>query len=299
MSDIQSFIDKAWSDHGDHADDVARRLADSASLIESADDVAPYVRLVTHVYGEHLARWDDGIRLLRSIRELPPANAHAPSRETIERSIAVLRYGSGDAHALDALATDDRIAALAIAAAALAGLRRFGDAIEAYDTAVALAPRDLRADSPAARALAIGGNNLAVALEEKFDRDRNETDGMVRAARAGLEYWTLAGTWLEEERAHYRLARSLLAACDAHAAIESAKRCVDVCARNDAPAFERFFAHAVLAIALRAAGDRAAFESARADALAWHARVAPDERPWCDNGLAELEPPSTTDRGLR
>ena len=40
--------------------------------------------------------------------------------------------------------------------------------------------------SPALRALAVGGNNLAATLEEKPDRDARETRGMVDAARAAL-----------------------------------------------------------------------------------------------------------------
>jgi hypothetical protein len=40
-----------------------------------------------------------------------------------------------------------------------------------------------------------------------------------------LKYRTLAGTWLETERALHRLARSLLQAGEPAAAIESAQRC--------------------------------------------------------------------------
>ena len=61
---------------------------------------------------------------------------------------------------------------------------------------------------------------------------------MIVAAEGGLKYWKLAGTWLEEERAEYRLARSLLQAGRPHAAIASATRCIDVCTSNAAPAIE-------------------------------------------------------------
>jgi hypothetical protein len=67
-------------------------------------------------------------------------------------------------------------------------------------------------DAAAQRALAAAGNNLAAGLEEKPDRDAAGTAGMVAAAQAGVECWRRAGTWLEHERAEYRLARSLLAA---------------------------------------------------------------------------------------
>ena len=52
--------------------------------------------------------------------------------------------------------------------------------------------------------------------------------------------------------------------------------------RNDAPAFERFFAHSALASALRETGDRASFGEARAAAFEWFDKVPEDERSWCD-----------------
>ena len=102
------------------------------------------------------------------------------------------------------------------------------------------------------RILAAGGNNLAVALEAKVDRSPSETHAMLAAAEAALTYWKQAGTWLEEERAQYRLARSRLQAGEPAAAVQSAECCVAVCERNGAPPFERFFAHSVLACARRA-----------------------------------------------
>ncbi len=111
---------------------------------------------------------------------------------------------------------------------------------------------------------------------------------MVTAAQHGLRYWKQAGTWLEEERAEYRLARSLVQAGSPDAAVVSAQRCIDVCAANDAPAFERFFAYAVLALAQRAAGHAAAFALAREQARQQLALVPPDEQHWCASDLAEL-----------
>ena len=147
---------------------------------------------------------------------------------------------------------------------------------------------NLARDSPANRALAAGGNNLAAALEEKNDRDVAETEGMIAAAQGGLKYWKLAGTWLEEERAEFRLTRSLLKAGRPAAAIESAKRCIDVCAHNDAPAIERFYGYVVLALAQRASGDANAFAAAREAALALYEEVPANEKQWCTSEIAEL-----------
>ena len=112
---------------------------------------------------------------------------------------------------------------------------------------------------------------------------------MVVAANGGLTYWKLAGTWLEEERAEYRLTRSLLQAGRPRDAIASAQRCIDVCARNDAPVIETFFGYVVLALAQRACGDTDAFAASRQQALALYERVPADEQRWCQSDLAELQ----------
>ena len=67
-----------------------------------------------------------------------------------------------------------------------------------------------------------------------------------------------------------------------------ARECATVCDLNSAPAFERFFASAVLARALREDGRPADYRHARSDALDWFDTVPDDEREWCEADLAEL-----------
>lgn len=198
--DIEKLIDDGWRDHADHPREVAQRLATSAATIDTPRHVAPFARIVTHVYGEHLGECDRGIAILESLL-LPPAVGDDPSsRALVKRSVAALRVVGGDAGALAGFPVEDRAWGLSIAASALAGLGDFRRALDAYAQATDLAP-SLPAGSASVRALAMSGNNLAVALESKASRDEAETEGMVAAARAGLEFWRKAGTWLEEERA--------------------------------------------------------------------------------------------------
>jgi len=285
---LDAFIAAAWEDHGDHPEEVADRLAGALDLVVSPADIPPFVRIVTHVYGEHLARWGAGVALLESLRGRPQLGEDLAAAGAITRSVAVLRYAGNIDTALAHLSTDDRIAVLATAASALAAQLGWKRAIATYEEALRLAEPGLPSGSPALRALAVAGNNLAASLEEKPDRDPVETRGMVAAAEGGLRFWRLAGTWLEEERAEYRLARSLLQAGDPAAAVEHARRCVDICAANDALPFERFFGYAVLAIARMRVGDSAAQATARQLALDQYALVAPDEKQWCEPELNEL-----------
>jgi hypothetical protein len=285
--EFEEFIRTAWAEHADQPDDVAERLALSLDRVELSAHVAPFAGIVTHVFGEHLARYDDGVELLESMRRLPACHGQAEALGILSRSVAALRYASGEERALDVLAPQDRISVLANASGAILGQSDFGRAIAAYDQALALALKQ-RPEARAQRSLAVAGNSLASSLEEKADRSASETEGMLRAAEGALTYWAQAGTWLEVERAEYRLTRSLLQAGQAGAAIEHARQCIAVCAANDAPAFERFFGEAVLAIAQRSAGDTAGFATSRERALALFAQVPDDEQQWCAPELKEL-----------
>jgi tetratricopeptide (TPR) repeat protein len=285
---IHAFLETAWTDHGDHPGEVAERLATSIGLVRAHADFAPYVRLLTHVYGEHLGQWQAAIELLGRLRALPSSDGSPEVAQLIERAVATMRFAAGDGAALDGLSFDDRVSALATAASAFAARAEFPRAIAALQYALESAERGLPAGSPAIRALAIGGNNLAALLESRPNRDAMQTQAMLAAAEAGLKYWKLAGTWLEEERAEYRLARSQLQAGKARDAVASAQRCIAVCRMNGASAFEQFFGFAVLALAQRSAGDRVASDASRAEAMRQLELVSDDERQWCSADLAEL-----------
>jgi tetratricopeptide (TPR) repeat protein len=285
---IDAFLETAWTDHGDHPGEVAERLATSIGLVRAHADFAPYVRLLTHVYGEHLGQWQSAIELLGRLRALPSSDGSPEVAHLIDRAVATMRFAAGDGAALDGLSLDDRVSALATAASALAARAEFPRAIAAFQRALESAESGLPAGSPAIRALAIGGNNLAALLEGRPNRDAMQTQAMLAAAEAGLKYWKLAGTWLEEERAEYRLARSQLQAGKARDAVASAQRCIAVCRMNGASAFEQFFGFAVLALAQRSAGDRAASDASRTEAMRQLELVSDDERQWCSADLAEL-----------
>ena len=285
---FDDFLKSAWADHADQPDAVATRLEQSLALVNVSAQVPAYARLVTHVFGEHLGQWQRGIAVHDALRRVPAGDDRAGTA-AITRGIATLKYSSGDSQVLDGMALEDRIIVLATAASVFVGQQRFVPAVETYAQALALAQPGLPAGSAAPRALAIGGNNLASTLEGKRDRSAAETAGMVAAAEAALRYWKLAGTWLEEERAEYRLTRSRLQAGDVQGAVRSASRCIGVCIENSAPPFEFFFAHAVHAIALRATGEHAASADARRRALEQYALVAPEEQASCKSDLEILD----------
>lgn len=285
--DFDTALDQAWADHADHPHTVAERLPALLACIERPGQIAPCAHLVAHVLGEHLGHWSQGLGLLDVLAHHPACDA--AGRHAVARQAAALRVTHGEPLDATGVQDDDRVAALALAAGMLGGRGASARALAALGEALALAERGLPKDSPAARALAAGSNNLAAALEQRGDRDPATTAGMVQAAEAALRWWRLAGGWLEEERAEYRLARSLLAADRPRDAVTHGGRCVALCEAHDAPAFERFFGQVVLSVACRAAGDAGGFEASRRAARAHYDAIPAADRHWCDAELRELE----------
>jgi hypothetical protein len=287
MTAVAEILEAGWAEHGERAEQVAERLAGALGLVDAREQIEPFARLAAHVFGEHLGAWERGIALLRALRALPACDASGGA--AIARHVVALQCASGDDSGLAALSREDAACALAGAAAACAGRTEFARAIRSYARALELADSGLADGSPALRALAVGGNNLAAALEEKASRTPGEKAGMVAAARGGLAYWKRAGGWLEEERAEFRLARSLTLAGEPQAGAEHAQRCLALCERHDAPALERFLACYALATAQHAAGDAEQFARTRERALALLAEVPAEDLRWCEAERRELD----------
>ena len=281
------FIEQAWADHGDHAEEVGRRLEQGYALIDNPSQIASFARILAHVDGEHLAQWTFGVERLERLRTHAQWRDDGDAPLVVRRLVAGLRLGGGETD-LEGLAQADLGHAHALAASALAAQQRMGDATRHYRAARAAAAHGLPDRDPAIRALAVTSNNLASTLESMKTRSAGETDTMLDAAAASREYWARAGGWLEAERAEFMLAKCHLAASDAMGALHHAQACGAICERNDADAFERFFAQGVTAEAQRALGDATAFAAAKAAALAHYDMLPADQKKWCETMLAVL-----------
>ncbi len=290
---FDTFIREAWGRHEADTAGVAGELAVACDSVAPAAMVGPFAALLAHVYGVHLAQWSEGSALLRSLRRAPGYDGTPATESPIARAIAALEVAGGNAGAADGLSAEDRAAALAQASSALLDRQDIDRAIALFDDAVAEArPVPLADASPAVRALAVAGNNLAATLEELPARTAAHGEAMVRAAETALANWSRCGGWLERQRAEYRLARSLLRAGRPQAALEHAKSCVEACVAHDATPFERFFAHAVAFAAHQACGHDGDAATARALALGAHAGIPEGERRWCETDLATLTAPA-------
>jgi hypothetical protein len=289
--DFDSMLGQAWDRHAADPQGVAAELADAlfAQLTEDAR-IVPFAHLSQHVYGEHLARWADGIALLDRIAALPLAGD--ASRQALRRFRAGLALAGGLDDERAGLAAGERLRITALAASHLAphDAARAG---ERLDEAAALAEGAGLPDAdPGHRALAIAGNNIAATLEEKAARSDTERTLMLCAAQLARVWWARAGSWLETERAEYRLAKSWLAAGDLPQARDHAQQCLEIVRANGDVALEAFFGWDALAAVERAAGNATGHTQALAQAEAAFTRLDEADQGWCRASLEALRAPA-------
>lgn len=284
---FDTFLSQAWSDHAENSDAVAARLPEALSLLEKPEQVPPLARLIVHVKGEHLGRWAEGLELLAKVKESPHSSG-ADAEAALRRGVAVLTACERGSLPAEGLSASDKARCLATAAAALSS-RGQGERAEAFFRSALQGAAKLGREDPAQRDLAVTSNNLASILGEKADRVFRDTELMLMAAHAARKHWELAGTWLEVERAEYRLAMCFLAAKKPADARRHAELCLEIAAANNAGPLELFFGQEALALTFHASGDGQGLTNARGRARDLFARLPADEKPWCVGSLEKLE----------
>ena len=285
-NDFDAVIGQAWNDHADDARGVAGRLPQLQALAADEAQLTRVIMLAHHVYGAHLGEWDAGTTALRALRAHPAYRDDTASGASMGRVLASLALCAGGTPS--GLTASDEIRAHAMAADNLCSHDTVR-AAQQFGQALALAERSALPDTDAMhRALAAASNGLACTLEEKAGRSSDERALMILAAQTARRHWELAGTWLEVERAEYRLAMTWLQAGDFARARQHAQNCLDIVAANQAPALERFFGWEALGAVERAAGDGGgharALEHARADFV----ELSVDDQGWCRASLDKL-----------
>ena len=286
-TDFDTFLSQAWTDHATDATAVAERIASQGlGHVSTAAQVPPLAHLAHHVWGEHLGRWRAGLAWFEGLGAHPAIDASGSA--AVRRCEASLRLSEGDASALAGLDKSDRIRVTAMAAGNL-GAFDIARSMALLEQALAEAEASgLPATDPVNRSLAATGNNLAATLEEKPQRSAAERELMIRAAQAARHYWAIAGTWLETERAEYRLAMTWVQAGDPAQARRHAQACLEIVQANEGPALERFFAWEALGVAERAAGNSTGHQQALAQVREAFGQLDESDRGWCQASVDKL-----------
>ena len=288
--DFDTFIDQAWTDHATDPAAVAARLqSQGLALVTDASQLAGMAHLAHHVWGSHLARWHEGLQFQQQLAALPCCEAGGPQAQAIARHVSALRLAGGLGDDRASLGASDRIRLNAMAANNLA--EHDAARASAFLQAALTEAQDagLPDTDPFHRALAVAGNNVAGTLEEKPTLTAGEVQLMIQAAQAGRKHWAIAGTWLETERAEYRLALSWLKAGHVDQARLHAQSCLQIVqAQGDVP-LEAFFGWVVLAQVEQAAGNASGLAQALSQAEGAFAGLDEGDRSWCQVSLHKLK----------
>jgi hypothetical protein len=253
---FDTFISRAWTDHAMRGDAVARRLRLRTPPPQQPQHLSALVRLVVHLLGEHLGRFDDARWRLDALRTHPLADdgVHSDLR-VAQATLAIAERRPGATKRLSATET---VRAESAAAAICLGRGQLGRALDLIAAATQRLVHLPNAAPQDHRPLAVACNNMAWQLEELgAERGEAQTQAMLRMAAASREQWSRAGTWLHIERAEYCLALTHLSAGLHDQAWLHAAQCLAVCLRHHAAPFEHLSAHEAMARVHHARGEEA------------------------------------------
>ena len=275
---LRSWLDCAWEEHAKASSRIAAELAERAPALPDDADGAEAVRLAEHVMLAHLA---DPAALSRFITVLPASDARATSVQRASWALATLA-GEPEPPIADA----PRWRALHSVVMTLVGRGQVESARERLLSEEAAAAASDDAD--ARKAFAATANNTAADLCNGARGDAGRDALMLAAAALAQRAWQRAGgTWINAERADYRLAMCHAVVGQGAQAVAFADACLARCEAEGAEASERFFAHECCVHAQRAAGDAAKAEQHRSRMAALLAEISdPGMHGWCSETLA-------------
>lgn len=290
---FENFLNQAWNEHANLSEQVAEQLTPGLKLLESEEQIPQMAHLIAHVMGEHLGRWDEGVSLMKELmKELTKSSYFKPNSEgekSLARLTASLNLASGKGHLPESFSLSDQVRTLAVAASALSGQNHISRAKSVFTQALALAQNGLEKSDSANRALAVTGNNLACALEEKTEKTAADVDLMVIAAKTGRKYWEISGGWREVQMAEYRLSMTYIQAEDFQKALEHAQNCIEIGETNAAEAFDMFYGYEVLAYAERARKNLVGYSKAVEKVKFYFDQLSPENQLWCEKNLQKLQ----------
>lgn len=290
MAGFSEFLNKAWSDHGEHPEVTAGSLQNGLALANSADDVIALVNLTAHLYTEHVQKFIEGERQLREIAKSDFAKG-TPAEFAVARTIAAFRMCEGT---LDpeqdrmGLTPGDLARALGFAASALS-VRDSVKAEKFLRLALSLVQSiELTTTDGITRGMAIAGNNSSASLMELSLQNEQQKIFMLLAAETARKYWEIAGTWLETERAEYHWAACCLRASMPSEAREHAANCLAMSQSNGAVPLEMFFAYECLGkIEKTELGAVTANTLERA--AEWFDKINDDDKSWAQKSFEQLK----------
>ncbi|WP_322804222.1 hypothetical protein SO574_17920 [Vibrio alfacsensis] len=240
-TDFDAFINQSWQQHEAQPQQTYNQLEQALSEVKDTSHAERILPLMLHTAIGHL---HDSNLFLLSLDKLENGVATQCLARKRAKSVAQYFVDQNMDHIADLGDVDQRrvFAQIANELSAMNELEQasswLANAADGIDSSTVA--------EPLARSIAITGNNLACQYEELETRSEAQVEHMLEAATLALEYWKIAGGWMQEERAEYRLAMSLLKAGNPQRAKVHADCCEAICRQNGENAFELFYAHDLL-----------------------------------------------------
>lgn len=279
--EFKQYIDQSWNKHATETNAVYESFSLGERLISSNENIPVLARLITHVCGDHLGLWSNGQEKLEKLKQNPFYVAQTESEFALNRSIATLRFCSGELKDLKSFSLSDQVRILAQAAGMIMERGKTDEAKNYFMKSLELALQGLEKQDPACRALAITGNNMACTLEEKINRSEPESELMVLAALAARKYWELAGGPSEVASAEYRLSQSYLKANKIEKSFEHAQLSIEVCQAHTASHLDFFFGYEALALSEKARKNEMGYSKAVEKMRQHFDQLTEDDKKWC------------------
>lgn len=279
-----NYLSNAWALHSINPKKVADEFKANFSLMNTDDDVMAISRLIVHVCGEHLGNWQQGIELLRKLKN----NATIKDKNEMNRLVAILDLGNNPNISIDKYSLSDRVIIYSTTAVALTSLGGTKNAAVLFSKACEIAQSDISAEDLANRSLAIASNSMACTLENKKERSQKETELMITAATMARKHWEMAGSWKEIERAEYRLSKTFIEAGDLELAQTHAEKCLEIILQNQSEPLEIFFVYEALAIIEQKKCNSMGFESALFHMKNAYDHLSADDQNHCQKTLEAL-----------
>ncbi|USH05588.1 hypothetical protein K6Q96_20565 [Grimontia kaedaensis] len=239
QQNFTSTLNQGWQQHESEPVSVFDSMASMLDCLDP-EQTESAMTLLLHTAIGHLNAPD---KLLHLLSSLPPNQASLPS--SLRAQVVADYFHTNNLSDMSHLTTDEQRRVLAQIANEYTALQNTAQASQ-WLTMAAEGVNESSVSKPLARALAITGNNLACQFEELKERTLEQDQQMIKAAQLALQYWRVAGGWMQEERAEYRLAMSLIKAGQYQDARTHAERCEAICIENEADDFERYFASDLL-----------------------------------------------------
>ena len=199
-------LEQNWKDHTKQPELVCDRLQRQLHSRLNEDQLLEVASIASHIYGEHLGRWNDGLSYLEKLRNLHHVDSHSVQLR-FQRQQAILMKAQEPSLSFNELQEKDRFYIFTLTVAALALQRPIEFAFQVYEEAEKLLEK-LKEDREQRLLFAVMTANLTCDLLEWKEFTQKEIQFLLLVAEKSRTLWAQDGNPSDCDRATFRLLQS-------------------------------------------------------------------------------------------